>query len=252
VRFKVYIPARYASTRLPGKPLIVVHAKPLIQHVYERACASGASAVVIATDDERIADTARGFNAEVCMTSSAHLSGTDRIAEAVRTRGEAKDTIIVNLQGDEPNMPASVIRQVAALVKNRKTDMGTVCEPFEREADWRDANQVKVVRGENDRALYFSRAPIPYSRDAADSGWAPDLQFRRHVGIYSYTVGYLLQLIELPPHSLELREKLEQLRALAHGATIAAPDAVAHCGVGIDTPADLERWQYATTVGTTR
>ncbi|MSR14626.1 MAG: 3-deoxy-manno-octulosonate cytidylyltransferase [Gammaproteobacteria bacterium] len=252
MKFKVYIPARYASTRLPGKSLLVVQNKSLIQHVYERALASGASEVVIATDDQRVEAVARDFGAIVCLTSPAHLSGSDRIAEAVVARGEPADTIIVNLQGDEPSMPASVIRQVAALVgATDAADIGTVCEPFDTELDWRDPNQVKVVRREDTRALYFSRAPIPYPRELSEFSWSADGQYRRHVGIYSYSVETLLWFVAKPPHPLESSEKLEQLRALAQGARIAVPDAVAECGVGIDTPADLVRWQRALMSGST-
>lgn len=251
MKFKVYIPARYGSTRLPGKPLMIVAGKPLIQHVYERAQASGAVEVIVATDDDRIAEAARKFDAPVCLTSPAHLSGTDRIAEAVRSRGDAANTVIVNLQGDEPTMPAVVIQQVAALVGKPDVDIGTVCEPFVSELDWRDPNQVKVVRAANDRALYFSRAPIPYPRDAIEREWTPGLH-RRHIGIYAYTVEYLLRFVAFAPGELEMTEKLEQLRALAHGATIAVPDAAALSGIGIDTRADLERWRDAFGTGAAR
>jgi 3-deoxy-manno-octulosonate cytidylyltransferase (CMP-KDO synthetase) len=250
VTFKVYIPARYGSTRLPGKPLAMSHGKTLLQHVFERAKDSGAQEVVIATDDDRIARVAREFAADVCMTSPSHTSGTDRIAEAVTARGESIDTIIVNLQGDEPTMPASVIRQVAALLGSVSApDIGTVCEPFANEHDWRDPNQVKVVRNEHDRALYFSRAPIPHPRDGLEVSWALGRQFRRHIGIYSYTVGFLLRFVAMAPSELEVTEKLEQLRALEQGAVIAVADAVAPCGVGIDTPSDLARWQRELNAG---
>ena len=242
--FKVYIPARYASTRLPGKPLIAVAGKPLLQHVYERACQSGAVEVVVATDDESIAVIAKAFGAEVCLTSRSHQSGTDRIAEAVSIRRETSDTVIVNLQGDEPSMPPSVIRQTAALVDDSiGVDIATVCEPFAQEADWRDANQVKVLRDVCDRALYFSRAPLPFQRDVTHSPWRGGRDYRRHVGIYAYRVAYLKHFVALPPNPLELAECLEQLRALADGARIIVPDAIAACGVGIDTPSDLARFE---------
>lgn len=239
--FKVYIPARYASTRLPGKPLIALAGKPMLQHVYERAIASGADEVVIATDDERIAAAARRFGAAVCLTAAGHTSGTDRIAEAVAVRGEPAATVIVNVQGDEPQLPVAVIRQVAVLVGGeRAANIGTVCEPLQSEAEWLDSNVVKVVRDDAGRALYFSRAPIPHDRDRGSGAWRGAL-CRRHVGVYAYTVAYLAQFVAMPPHALEMAERLEQLRALAQGAVIAVPDAVAECGIGIDTAADLAR-----------
>lgn len=241
--FKVYIPARYASTRLPGKPLITVAGKTLLQHVYDRVCQSGALEVVVATEDERIAFIAKAFGAEVCLTSASHQSGTDRIAEAVSRRREKPDTVIVNVQGDEPSMPPSVVRQTAALVENsRDADIGTVCEPLLQEADWRDPNQVKVLRDVNDRALYFSRAPIPFQRDAT-CAWRAGRKYRRHVGIYAYRAAYLKHFVALKPDPLELAECLEQLRALADGARIIVPDAIAACGVGIDSPTDLARFE---------
>ncbi len=240
--FKVYIPARYAATRLPGKPLLEIAGKPLVQRVYERAVASGAAEVVIATDDRRIADAARDFGAIVCLTSSAHVSGTDRIAEATRQRGEIGETVIVNLQGDEPMMSAAVINQTAALVgAGRDANIGTVCEPITRYADWCDPNQVKVVRDEQHYALYFSRAAIPHARDLDVSQWRPSTQCRRHVGIYAYTVAYLRHFVALPPAELEILERLEQLRALAHGGRVLVNDACEPCGVGIDTADDLAR-----------
>ncbi|MGD9603081.1 MAG: 3-deoxy-manno-octulosonate cytidylyltransferase [Gammaproteobacteria bacterium] len=243
--FKVYIPARFASTRLPGKPLLVVAGHCLLEYVYRQAKASGATDVVIATDDARIADVARGFGADVCMTATEHQSGTDRIAEAVAIRGEASDTVIVNVQGDEPGMAPAVIRQAAGIVvEDVRTDIGTVCEPLLTEADWRDPNQVKVIRDVHDRALYFSRAPLPFAREPADP-WTGGRDHRRHVGIYAYRAGFLQRFVALPPHPLELAERLEQLRALANGACIRVPDARAPCGIGIDTPADLARFEAA-------
>ncbi len=236
--FKVYIPARYASSRLPGKPLLEVGGKPILQHVYDNACASGAAEVVIATDDERIADAAAAFGGAVALTSSAHPSGTDRIAEAVAARGEPDSTIIVNVQGDEPLLPAAVIAQVAALVgTGDDIDIATICEPVHELAAVTNPNIVKVVRGAGDRALYFSRAPIPYTRDGA----IDVAHYRRHVGIYAYRAGYLRRFVATPPCELEQIECLEQLRALAHNAVVVAGDAVEDCGIGVDTPADFER-----------
>lgn len=236
--FKVYIPARYASTRLPGKLLLEVGGKSILRHVYDNACASGAAEVVIATDDDRIAAAAAAFGGAVALTSSAHPSGTDRIAEAVAARGEADSTIIVNVQGDEPLLPAAVIGQVAALIDaDDVIDVATICEPVDDPAAVTDPNIVKVVRAVGDRALYFSRAPIPFTRD----GDIDVVHYRRHVGIYAYRAGYLRRFVALPPSALEQTERLEQLRALAHNAVVVAGDAVADCGIGVDTPADFER-----------
>ena len=242
--FKVYIPARYASSRLPGKPLLEVGGKTILQHVYDNACASGADEVVIATDDERIANAAAAFGGAVALTSSAHPSGTDRIAEAVAARGEADETIIVNVQGDEPLLPAAVIGQVAALIMaSEDIDIATICEPIDKVAAVTNPNIVKVVRGAGDRALYFSRSPIPYTRD----GEINVAHYRRHVGIYAYRAGYLRRFVAMPPSLIEQTECLEQLRALANNATVVAGDAAQDCGIGVDTPADFEqlraRWQ---------
>jgi 3-deoxy-manno-octulosonate cytidylyltransferase (CMP-KDO synthetase) len=240
--FKVYIPARYASTRLPGKLLLEVAGRPIIEHVYRRCSDSGAQEVVIATDDERIADVARELGATVCMTPPALPSGTDRIADAVRQRQEAPETIIVNVQGDEPQMPAAVIRQVAECVADGGCDIATVCEPL-AEADVFDPNVVKVVRDNRARALYFSRASIPWERDnfARGSTVSELDSYRRHVGIYAYRVAFLGRFVAMPMADLERIEALEQLRALAHGAVIDVPDAAQVCGIGVDTAADLAR-----------
>ena len=237
--FKVYIPARHASSRLPGKPLLRLAGKAILQHVYENARKSGAEEVVIATDDERIADAAINFGATVAYTHSRHLSGTDRIAEAVAARGEPDDHIIVNVQGDEPQLPASVIQQVAGIMESKPDiAIASVCEPFDHASEIDDPNIVKVVRATDQRALYFSRAPIPYVRDGRDANLA---NYRRHVGIYAYRVRYLKQFVGAPPGELEQLERLEQLRALALNATIIVADAIAPCGVGIDTRDDYER-----------
>jgi 3-deoxy-manno-octulosonate cytidylyltransferase (CMP-KDO synthetase) len=241
VNFKIYIPARYAATRLPGKLLREVAGKPLIQHVVAQALASAPREVVVATDDARIARAAEAAGAQSCMTASAHVSGSDRIAEAAALRGETPDCIIVNLQGDEPGLPPAVIAQVAALLADAPgVDIATVCEPFRCESDWRDPNQVKVLRDRHGRALYFSRAAVPHSRDREP--WQSGCEYRRHVGLYAYRAAYLQHFVRLPSAPLEIREKLEQLRALYDGATIRVPDAAAPCGVGIDTPEDLARF----------
>lgn len=239
--FKVYIPARFGATRLPGKPLLDIGGKPLIQHVYERACRSGASEVVIATDDERVADAAARFGAAYCMTSATHASGSDRIAEAARLRGEAGDQIIVNVQGDEPRMPPLVIDQVAQLAMQGDCDIATICEPLDAAQLW-DPNVVKVVRDNASRALYFSRATIPWSRDEFAGARQTNAltSYRRHVGLYAYRVDFLLRFVATPVAELERLEALEQLRALVGGARIIVADALTFCGTGIDTPADLE------------
>ncbi|MFT4564038.1 MAG: 3-deoxy-manno-octulosonate cytidylyltransferase (CMP-KDO synthetase) [Gammaproteobacteria bacterium] len=237
--FKVYIPARYGSTRLPGKALLMVHGKPIIQHVYDNAIASGAQAVVIATDDNRIAEMATSFGAIVAKTRNTHESGTDRIAEAVSNRDEPADTIIVNVQGDEPLLPGAVMRQVAAILESdSNVDIASVCEPILSERDVNDPNIVKVVRAASQRALYFSRAAVPFLRDSRSMTFS---EYRRHVGIYAYRASYLKKFVATPVAELERLEKLEQLRALANDAVISVADAVADCGVGVDTQADYER-----------
>jgi len=242
VSFKVYIPARYASTRLPGKVLETIGGRTMLELVHARAIESGAAEVVIATDDERIARVAAGFGATVCMTDPALASGTDRIAAAAAWRGEADEQVIVNLQGDEPFMPAAVIAQVAArLAGPDAPDIATVCEPLRDRAEYENPNVVKLARTADDLALYFSRAAIPHLRDGGVDDWQPGPLYRRHVGIYAYTVAFLRRYVAWPPTALELTERLEQLRALVHGARIAVPDALAPCGVGVDTPEDLCR-----------
>lgn len=242
MNFHVYIPARYGASRLPGKPLLEFDGKPLVRHVWERAMASGAASVVIATDDARIESAARAFGASVEMTDPALPSGTDRIAAACAARGLAADDVVVNVQGDEPHMPSAVIEQVARVVAGGGCDMASVCEPLEASQVF-DANVVKVVRDDDGRALYFSRAAIPWDRDryAHERTVGALDAYRRHVGIYGYRVGFLARFVSLPPARIEQLEALEQLRALAAGAVIRVPDAVAPCGRGVDTPADLER-----------
>ncbi len=246
--FKVYIPVRYGSTRLPGKPLLDIAGKPMIRRVYERAMESGAAEVVIATDDGRIRDCAMDFGASVCMTSARHLSGTDRIAEAVDQRGEDEGTIIVNLQGDEPGMPGALISQAAELLQHSPGfEMATLCEPIALPSDLFDANVVKVLFDQAGRVLYFSRAPIPWNRDAfeglklaADADVPLEVYFR-HIGLYAYRVAFLRQFVRLPATPLEQIERLEQLRALYFGYPIRITVASAPAGVGVDTPADVER-----------
>jgi 3-deoxy-manno-octulosonate cytidylyltransferase (CMP-KDO synthetase) len=241
--YRVVVPARYGATRLPGKPLLLLAGKPLIQWVYERARRAGARQVIIATDDERIAQAARGFGAEVRMTASTHASGTDRIAEVARGEHWGDDDIVVNVQGDEPLMPEVLIDQVAALLVARAgADIATLAAPLASVAALLDPNVVKVVADLQQRALYFSRAPIPWSRDAAPSGISSQASFagaRRHLGIYAYRVAALQRMAALPRSALERLEQLEQLRALEHGMDIRVADAVVAPGPDVNTAADL-------------
>jgi 3-deoxy-manno-octulosonate cytidylyltransferase (CMP-KDO synthetase) len=241
--YRVVIPARYGSTRLPGKPLLRLGGKPMIQRVYECARRSGARQVVVATDDERIAQVARGFGAEVRMTDSALASGTDRVAQvAVRERwGDAE--IVVNVQGDEPLMPEALIDQVAAELAARPgADIATLAVPVQSVSVLLDPNVAKVVTDLQQRALYFSRAPIPWARDGAQAGLASQRSHvgaRRHLGIYAYRVSALRRIAALPPSEHELLEQLEQLRALDHGMDIRVADALVAPGIEVNTPADL-------------
>ena len=243
--FRVVIPARYASVRLPGKVLLPIGGKPMLQRVHERAARVGALELLIATDDERIARTARAFGAQVLMTAASHRSGTDRIAEVARAAGWAADDIVVNLQGDEPLMPAALVQQVAALLESGpRADMATLATPIASVAELLDPNAVKVVCDAEGRALYFSRAPIPWNRAGAAAGPAGQTDpggARRHVGLYAYRVGALLRLAALPPSALEMREQLEQLRALENGLAIRVADALEPPGPDVNTLADLER-----------
>lgn len=243
--FHVLIPARYQSTRLPGKPLLQIAGKPMLQHVHEKALASGARSVVIATDDERIAAAARKFSATVCMTSPGHDSGSERLAEAVELLGLEENEIIVNLQGDEPLMPPELLRQVAqGLARHADIDMATLCTRILDAGELFDPNAVKVVMDARGRALYFSRAPIPWDRDAfaVSREQLPEhVPHYRHLGLYAYRVAYLKQYAALSPCALEQRESLEQLRVLWHGAAIHVAEAAVVPPAGVDTEKDLAR-----------
>ncbi|HVO47338.1 MAG TPA: 3-deoxy-manno-octulosonate cytidylyltransferase [Steroidobacteraceae bacterium] len=245
VVFRVVIPARYASSRLPGKVLLPLGGKPMLQWVYERACASAAQEVLIATDDLMVVSAAHSFGAETVMTAAAHSSGTDRIAEVARQRGWPATEIIVNVQGDEPLIPPALIDQLAlALRDDRESGIATLATAVESLAELLDPNAVKVVTDAGGRALYFSRAPIPWNRDGAPGGLGSQSSFagaRRHVGIYAYRVGALLRLSALQPSALERREKLEQLRALENGIGIRVLDTAERPGPDVNTAADLER-----------
>lgn len=220
-----------------------VGGKPILQYVFDNASQSGAEEVVIATDNDLIAELAASLGAKVVMTSADHCSGTDRIAEAAVINGERPDQIIVNVQADEPLLPPVVIRQVAdALLSHPSFDISTVCESLVDIDELSDPNICKLVRSETQRALYFSRAPIPHQRDKTSHQALLKL-CRRHVGIYGYRAAFLELFVKLPMSILEETEKLEQLRALANDYTIIALDAKAECGIGIDTPEDLERFR---------
>ena len=236
--FAVVIPARYASTRLPGKPLREINGKPMLEHVHERACESGAGEIVIATDDDRIASAARSFGAEVCMTGEQHRSGTERIAEVCELLGWDDDRIVVNLQGDEPAMPATLIDQCAALLGESTADLATLASPLASQRDFEDPNVVKVITAASGDAIYFSRAAIPYPRDGAaqQEAWRNALH---HHGIYAYRCGVLRRLVAAEPSGIELCEQLEQLRALSLGMTIRVGVPAERPGAGVDTEKDL-------------
>jgi 3-deoxy-manno-octulosonate cytidylyltransferase (CMP-KDO synthetase) len=229
--FVVVIPARYASERLPGKPLRDINGKPMIQHVYERGRESGARDLVVATDDQRIADACENFGATVCMTGDQHRSGSERIAEVCEIMDWSDDTIVVNLQGDEPTMPAQLIDQCAQLLVSSDADIGTLASPIASEEDFQNPNVVKVVVNAAENALYFSRSPIPHG--------APELGLHHH-GIYAYRAGILRRLVAAAATELEIAERLEQLRALSLGMTIRVGRPGTRPGVGVDTEADLQ------------
>lgn len=238
--FVVVIPSRYASARLPGKPLLEINGLPMIQHVYERGRESGAAEVVIATDDDRIADAAESFGATVCMTSSDHQSGTERIAEVADLLDWDDTQIVVNLQGDEPSMPAALINQCAQLLDDAVADIATLASPFLSRDDFESPNCVKVIRDEKHHAIYFSRAVIPHAREAAHDEIAMASALHHH-GIYAYRCGILRQLVNAQASSLEMCEQLEQLRALSLGMTIAVGVPAERPGIGVDTAEDLRR-----------
>lgn len=249
MQFSVIIPARYDSTRLPGKPLLDIAGKPMIRHVYERACESGADQVVIATDDQRVADAAIGFGAEVCMTSSKHTSGTERLSEVVSKLSLDDDAIVVNLQGDEPLMPAALIHQVAQnLAVHKQASVATLSEQIHTAAELFDPHAVKVITDHKGYAIYFSRAPIPWDRDAfsvtTEELPAQALHYR-HIGLYAYRAGFINKYVAWPACDLERMESLEQLRVLWHGHKIHVAEAEQSAVAGVDTEADLERVRQA-------
>ncbi len=238
---RVVIPARYASTRFPGKVLKPIAGKPLLEHVYARAVSSGAEVVIIATDDERVVEAASRFGADTMLTSADHRSGTDRVAEVARQRGWTDDVPIVNVQGDAPLIPPGSIRQAAALLEKHDTaQLATLCVDLDGPEQYRDPNIVKVVCDAAGRALYFSRAAIPSDSHGAaqDSGWSAA---RRHIGLYAYRASALERLTGAEPCELERLERLEQLRALWLGMEIRVDLAAEQHGPDVDTEADLIR-----------
>lgn len=244
MQFIVVIPARYASTRLPAKPLRDIAGRPMIQHVWEQACKSAAGMVVIATDDSRIADVVMAFGAKVCLTRADHVSGTDRLQEVAIQLGLRDDQIVVNVQGDEPLIPPAVIDQVAEnLAANPSAGVATLCEPINSVDDFCNPNVVKVIADNLGMAGYFSRAPIPWPRDqfagSQDSLPEPNLA-RRHIGIYGYRVAELKRFVDWPVAPMEQLESLEQLRFIHNGVGIHVSDAIETVPPGIDTEQDLQ------------
>ncbi|MFT7675951.1 MAG: 3-deoxy-manno-octulosonate cytidylyltransferase (CMP-KDO synthetase) [Gammaproteobacteria bacterium] len=230
--FRVVIPARYASTRLPGKPLRKIHEKSMIEWVYQAANNSEAKEVIVATDDDRISKCVERFGGNVCMTRPDHKTGTDRILEVVEKNNWTDEEIVVNLQGDEPLMPSSNLTQVADLLQRGDCDMATLHKPVDQE-DARDTNLVKLVHDKNGRVLYFSRSVIPLNREGGR------MQHFGHIGLYAYRVGFIKAFSQLDSCDLELTEQLEQLRALWHGHSIDTELAGEFPGPGVDTEKDL-------------
>ncbi len=241
--FVVVIPARYASTRLPGKPLADICGKPMIQHVYEKACLSGASKVVIATDHQKVFDAAKHFTNDVLMTREDHQSGTERLAEVVDLLNLSEDTIVVNVQGDEPLLSPDNVSQVATLLAQSTAPMATLSVAIEERDEVFNPNAVKVVSDINKNALYFSRASIPFDRSAMMAEQQPLnlAPFQRHVGIYAYRAGFIKQYIQLSVSPLEVLESLEQLRVLYHGYAIKIEQTLVTPHAGVDTPEDLAK-----------
>lgn len=248
VGFRIIIPARYGSERLPGKPLLEIAGKSLIQHVYERACTSAATEIIIATDDERIHTAAQSFGAQVCMTSTDHTSGTERIAEVITLLDYDEGDIVVNLQGDEPLIPVHCLNQVAeTLINTPDAQVSTLCTTISSSEEIFDPNIVKVIRDRAGYALYFSRAPIPWDRDTFSLmqklSYPPNGQgaYQRHIGLYAYRAGFIKQYVSSSRCHLEQIESLEQLRVLWQGSRIIVANAKEVPPGGIDTEQDLQR-----------
>ncbi len=242
--FSVVIPARYGSTRLPGKPLLDIAGKPMVQRVWEQAQLSSAQEVVIATDDERIVSAAESFGATVCMTNPDHPSGTDRLQEVAKLQGWESEHVVVNVQGDEPLIPPALIDQVATnLASHQQADIATLCEDISDIEELLNPNAVKVVMDANGMALYFSRASIPWPRESfRDSATQmPEGDWYRHIGIYAYRTGFLHRYVTWAPAPLEQLEQLEQLRAMYNGVGIHVARALESVPAGVDTEEDLEK-----------
>ncbi|WP_200553108.1 3-deoxy-manno-octulosonate cytidylyltransferase [Kosakonia sp. LAM2021] len=240
--FVVIIPARYASTRLPGKPLVDINGKPMVVHVLERARESGAERIIVATDNEEVMHAVQAVDGEVCMTRADHQSGTERLAEVVEKCGFSDDTVIVNVQGDEPMIPPAIIRQVAENLAARDVGMATLAVPIHSAEETFNPNAVKVVMDAEGYALYFSRATIPWDRDRfAQSRETIGDTFLRHIGIYGYRAGFIRRYVSWQTSPLEQIEMLEQLRVLWYGEKIHVAVASVVPGTGVDTPEDLAR-----------
>lgn len=243
--FVVIIPARYGSTRLPGKPLRSIAGRPMVEHVHRCAVASGAARILVATDDRRIVEACHAFGAEALLTDPTHATGTDRLAEVVHREGFPDEAIVVNLQGDEPLMPPALLHQVAEILEQHPdVAIATLATPIHDPMELASPHVVKVVIAADRRALYFSRAPIPWDRDAFGSGCSPAALteagiYRRHLGIYAYRAAFLRRYQALPHCELAQREQLEQLKMLWHGESILVMDAQERPGPGVDTQADL-------------
>ncbi|MHB9117187.1 MAG: 3-deoxy-manno-octulosonate cytidylyltransferase [Burkholderiales bacterium] len=248
MKFKVVIPARFASTRLPGKPLLDIAGKPMVVWVAERAAASGADEIWVATDHAEVASVAERYGYKVLLTSHRHESGTDRIAEVVAMQGWADDTVVVNVQGDEPLIDPRLIAEVAEqLGEHDDAAIATTCHPMAGREDLFNPNIVKAVLDSRGYALYFSRAPIPYSRDifaSSASGYPEDLPALRHIGLYAYRASFLKIYSQLAPAPIERHEALEQLRALWHGYRISVRITGSAPAAGVDTPDDLARVRH--------
>jgi 3-deoxy-manno-octulosonate cytidylyltransferase (CMP-KDO synthetase) len=241
MRYHVVIPARYASSRLPGKPLLDIAGHPMVWHVCQRASESAAQTVVVATDDTRIADAVTAFGGQACMTGTHHQSGTDRIAEVAGLMGWSDDELVVNLQGDEPLMPPEMLDRVAqALHRHPDASMATLGVPLRADEVF-DSNAVKLVTDRHGMALYFSRAPIPWRRGVFEDGRGEAEGMYRHLGLYAYRVGFLRRYVSWAPAPLEQAECLEQLRVLWEGERIAVALAAEAPPAGVDTEADYRR-----------
>lgn len=244
MKFTVIIPARYASSRLPRKPLLDIAGKPMIQHVWEKAQQAGASRVIVATDHAEIQQAVEHFGGEVCMTSEKHNSGTERLAEVIEKMGIADDEIIVNVQGDEPLIPPVIVSQVAENLDRHQVNMATLAVKLSTREELFNPNVVKAITDKNGMALYFSRATIPFGRDhfpQCDDEFVLQNNYLRHIGIYAYRAGFVKQYVQWQPTALEQLESLEQLRALWYGEKIHLELAKEAPAVGVDTQEDLDR-----------